>query len=405
MNRTATDAIQGYLYQFHKTIYEILYSGSSEILTVEGVEDIDIATPSSTKLIQCKYHESKDNFTLSIIYKPIILMLDHFKDNQTSNHQYILFAHFPNEVLGNKTLLKKDIEEILKTQDQKLMPKAKEFNKSTASIDDFLLRFSFEIGDSITMLIDKTQKLLLSELNGFCSDEDIKSIFYPNSVQKIADLSIQRSITNRIANKNDFVSDIKKQKEAAITRWTRELLNYQQILKSKKTKLAYYLNYNSRLRYFIINEASISDFSDGIVTFIDEFVIKYNSKIKLHDQTPIFCLDCKEIIFNQITQRLYKKGVTFRDGIIANCFEIEYFLKEPIRNERKGQVEFQLRMCLFNENSVKAINKKKCDDLFLVTDLNKSEYSKLDKQDINVEIIETHNLDELKFVLGLTKTI
>ena len=116
-------------------------------------------------------------------------------------------------------------------------------------------------------------------------------------------------------------------------------------------------------------------------------------------------MDCSDTIFSEIIKRVYRKGITFREGLIGNSFEIEYFLKEPIRNERKEQVEFQVRICQFNTNSVKAINTKKCDDLFFVTDMKKPEYSNIDKQDINIEIIETNNLEELKFVLGLSKII
>lgn len=405
MDRTATDAIQGYLYQFHKTIHEVLVSGSAEILTVEGIEDIDIESTSSVKLMQCKYHESKTNYSLSDIYKPVIFMLTHFKDNPTSNYEYILFAHFPNESLGSKMVSKQDIETILTTENEKLKPKVEVIKSSGLDIDDFLSRFTFEIGCSISDLTGKTQEILKSELNGFCSDEDIKSIFYPNAVQKIANLSIERSASNRRINKNEFIVEIKKQKEAAITRWTRELLNYQQILKNKKSKLANNLNYNSRLRYFIISDSSVSDFFEGVVNFIDEFINKYNSKIKLHDQTPLFCLDCSDTIFAEITQRLYKKGLTFRDGMIGNAFEVEYFLKEPIRNEKKEQLEFQLRVCQINQNSVKAINSKKCDDLFLVANEKRIEELRIDVQDVNIEVIETNNLEELKFVLGLSKTI
>jgi hypothetical protein len=405
MDRTAIDAIQGYLYQFHKTIFEILVSGSSEILTVEGFEDIDITNSDSTKLIQCKYHESKTKFTLSDIYKPVILMLHHFIENRASNYEYILFAHFPNEALGNKIVDKSDIEIILSTENEKLKTKAELVKSSGINVDDFLALFTFEIGQSISDLADNTQKVLLSELNGFCSDEDIKSIFYPNSIQKIANLSIQRSVAKRNISKMEFVSEIKKQKEAAITRWTRELSNYQQILKNKRSKLSVNLNFNSRLRYFIISESSLLDFFDGIVNFIDEFINKYNSKIKLHDQTPVFCLDCSDDTFSDITERLYKKGLTFRDGVIANHFIADYFLKEPIRNERKEQIEFQLRICQFNEDSIIALNSKKCDDLFLITDRNKIIKSKLDELDINIEVIETKNLEELKFVLGISKIL
>lgn len=402
-NRTATDAIQGYLYQFHKTIYEIMVNGSTEVLTVEGVEDIDISTLSLTKLIQCKYHESKKSFILSDIYKPIILMLEHYIENDSKRFEYVLFAHFPNETLGNKPVSKSEIEIILKTTQPKLQPIADKINKCNINLNDFLARFKFEIGKSLSDLAEDTQKLILHELDNFCSEEDIKSIFYPNSIHKIAHLSIQRGITYRTVNKNEFINDIKKQKEAAITRWTRELLNFDQIIKHRRNRLLYSLGENSRLRYFIIKHASLSDFSDEIVNFMYEFISKYNSKIKLHDQTPIFCLDCSNDVYIDIINRLYQKRLSFHEGMVANTFNVEHFLKEPIRHESKGQIEFVMKICQLNENTITALNNKKCNELFLVTDSKEDYYSLIDKKDINEHILETSNFSQLKYVFNLSK--
>lgn len=53
--RQADSTIKGYLYQFNKSIYEILQSKDDEIVTLEGViEDIDIQSPTSLTTIQCK---------------------------------------------------------------------------------------------------------------------------------------------------------------------------------------------------------------------------------------------------------------------------------------------------------------------------------------------------------------
>ncbi|MCT7009442.1 hypothetical protein M1749_24160, partial [Salmonella enterica subsp. enterica serovar Oranienburg] len=71
MARTADYTIQGFLYQFNKTLLEILRAAGDSVVTVEGiVEDIDIVAGDVTTAIQCKYHESNDVFTLSSIYKP-----------------------------------------------------------------------------------------------------------------------------------------------------------------------------------------------------------------------------------------------------------------------------------------------------------------------------------------------
>jgi hypothetical protein len=73
MSRTADYTIQGFIYQFIVTLQKLLsISDSNSAIVVEGlIEDIDVITPTGVEATQCKYHESKDNFTLSAIYKPV----------------------------------------------------------------------------------------------------------------------------------------------------------------------------------------------------------------------------------------------------------------------------------------------------------------------------------------------
>lgn len=108
MARTAEYSIKGYLYQFLRYLSEILAAGDGSAITIEGaIEDIDIVSPGLTTAVQCKYHEQADKFTLSKIYKPILLMLEHFSTNTVSTPEihYRLFCHFPGET-GTRSLSK-----------------------------------------------------------------------------------------------------------------------------------------------------------------------------------------------------------------------------------------------------------------------------------------------------------
>ena len=91
-------------------------SNYKDEVQIEGIiEDIDVKSAEITNAIQCKYHESKEQFNLSDIYKPILQMLCHFYENNSANITYILYAFFPNEQVGIKSLTKPQIEEILAT--------------------------------------------------------------------------------------------------------------------------------------------------------------------------------------------------------------------------------------------------------------------------------------------------
>ena len=71
--RQANAAIKGFIYQFDKSLLEILLSDENEAITLEGqIEDIDIASEVGIETIQCKYHEDKD-FTMSSVAEPILV--------------------------------------------------------------------------------------------------------------------------------------------------------------------------------------------------------------------------------------------------------------------------------------------------------------------------------------------
>src|SRR4051812_5907498 len=116
MTRTADYAIQGFLYQFNKTLQEILKAPDDAVVTVEGIiEDIEVVTGEITTAIQCKYHESNESYTLSALYKPLLQMMSHFHANPGGKVEYILFAHFPGLGQTDVTVDKAALETALKS--------------------------------------------------------------------------------------------------------------------------------------------------------------------------------------------------------------------------------------------------------------------------------------------------
>ena len=133
MSRTADYSIQGFIYQFVVTFHKLLQiTDSSSEITIEGpVEDIDLATPTGIEAIQCKYHETKDKFTLSSIYKPVLQMMNHYFKDSSKNTRYRLYAHFPNELVGSKKVLTStEITQILDS-------KAKEYQTLISDLKGF----------------------------------------------------------------------------------------------------------------------------------------------------------------------------------------------------------------------------------------------------------------------------
>lgn len=171
---------QGFIYQFIIIFQKLLQLSDDSEITVEGIiEDIDITSLNGQEVIQCKYHESKQKFTHSSIYRPVLQMLSHYKRNPTANIKYRLHAHFPNETVGSEKVLTKDeLNSILETKSVDLKSYVTElvdFNQ----IDEFLRRFKIEFGAS---LADTERAVIVCLSNEGFSTEDAAEIFYPNVI-------------------------------------------------------------------------------------------------------------------------------------------------------------------------------------------------------------------------------
>ncbi|MCR7704997.1 hypothetical protein NS939_28315, partial [Pseudomonas aeruginosa] len=275
MSRTADYTIQGFLYQFNKTLLEILKSPDDATIKIEGiVEDIEVHTTSSIEAIQCKYHETQDKFSLSTIYKPLLQMMQHFHLNNDKQIKYKLFCHFPLDQNIQIDITKTDLETTLKTKN-KLFEKYVEELNGKVDLDSFLKQFSIEIGSSLEDLT-KEIHLVLEQL-GIPAD-DIEILAYPNAIQHIAELSIKHDSEERKTTRQKTVKLLKDIKRTAISKWTLALKSKSKLLKERRNQLKQNLDKNSRLRYLIVNPDEVDNFENEFVLFIQDYQEKYHFK-------------------------------------------------------------------------------------------------------------------------------
>lgn len=122
MKRVADSTIKGFIYQFNVTLEQILES-THEKIQIEGIiEDIDIVQDKDITAIQCKYHESAENFNLSAIRKPILQMLKtECESHRSLQLSYVLYAYFPNLPFGVQHFGKEELNKMLRTTDEKML--------------------------------------------------------------------------------------------------------------------------------------------------------------------------------------------------------------------------------------------------------------------------------------------
>lgn len=399
MSRTADYAIQGFIYQFILTLHKVLLSGDDDEIVVEGiVEDIDIVSPSGTIAIQCKYHESKQKFTLSNIYKPVLQMLKHYKNNSSANIKYVLHAHFPNETVGSKrSLSEAELKSILDSKSvdlQSLISELAGFSDFSGFAKQFIIEFGASLSDT-----EKAVIVCLSQ-EGFTT-EDAVEIFYPNAVHGIAELSIEHDALKRKITKRSFLVKLRELKKTAISRWTRELQDYEKFLKKRRSQIGTILNLNSRIRAIILDAGFIKDFDRKGASLIADFILKYNSKIKLH-QCPVISLVSDELGVNEIWKTLNSKKVIVERGIIAGEFDVKRFLRDPLKSYNQGIIEFKVRLCNHEHEFESICKEMLIDDIIIVSDRNLYQEN---FEGCNVEVINTAEINEIKYLLSLINTL
>ena len=397
MTRAADYTIQGFIYQFNKTLLEILKAQDDSVITVEGIiEDIEINDKDLITAIQCKYHESNEAYALSAIYKPLLQMMYHFHFEADGKINYVLFAHFPGlvdeAIAVNKVALQTVLES--KNKDFKVYVKAL---KDIIDLDAFLMKFSISVGPAFdTLVIDVCALLEETGINA----TDVNTLAYPNAIHLIANLSIRHDAKQRKITKKEFLSRLHQIKTTAISQWTLSLKTRQDLLAARRKQLKPNLAKNTRLRYFLLHADSLQEFESQVVMFINDYLDKYHFK-PAHVSTPVFCLATTQERFKEIERRLYQKGIILNDGHVANVFEESWFLREPMTQKgERGAVkrEFYLKLLLWPTHGT-VLNKRKGNDLFV---LGAGGYIGLDIEDVNLEELATDSFDEIKYMMGLS---
>ncbi len=398
MSRTADYTIQGFIYQFIITFQKLLVSTNDAEITVEGiVEDIDIVAPTGQEAVQCKYHESKQKFTLSTIYKPVLQMFCHYKKNPTANIIYRLHAHFPNETVGSeKILTKTELDAILDSKAADLQTYIKQLIGFTGG-DQFLKRLKIEFGAS---LADTEKAVIVCLSNEGFTTEDATEIFYPNAIHTIAELSIQHDEQKRKIRKAPFLEGLKNKKKTAISRWTKELQDYTKFLSQRRKQIGGILNNNSRKRAVILDASFINNFEHQVPLLIQDYVEKYNSKIRLN-QCPVFSLVCTEEMLNRVWSSLNAKKINVERGILAGLFNTTRFLRDPLKVIKDGSIEFKVKLCNHENEFDLIVNEAGFDDAIIISN---KDFPFETMIECNIEKLKTQEVAEIKYLLSLTST-
>lgn len=425
--RQADSTIRGYLYQFNKSIYEILMLDENSSMTLEGViEDIDIFSPTSTTTIQCKYHEDK-KFQISSVASPILEMLCNYCESSCLGKtiQYILYAYFNENVDSvnkkdfiefinttvDKDVLIKYFHRIYTVSDTTILAIANKEKKSKddkeqlikyyknnrkqltfrVDIDSFWNCFKYVRAEKYDTLKEK----IISKFLEITDSETAASLYYPNAFHLVASLSSKSELKDRTITKDYLIDYLKGQQTVLINRWTIEISDRKKLFKKKKDALSSGFSSNSELRAFVFSESFLKTNEKEIITFIREYIAKYYKKPKLQ-KPPIFIFDNNHELMQRVILELFKYQQSVNNGFVGDTFFEESFVKDL--NCKDGYV---CKIASLNNMSIEIFERCNINQLYLIGKTMKS----FESENYIIESLEIESVKELRYLSGLSKVL
>ncbi|WP_348797317.1 DUF4297 family anti-phage-associated protein [Flavobacterium adhaerens] len=326
-DRTATDTIKGYFYQFDLAILKLLQlDDDSHEIIVEGIEDVDVKNATEEIAIQCKYH-AKTEYNHSAIAKPIRLMLNHFKQvliGKEKRIKYLYFGHFKSgherfpssitlDFLKSSLLTyKKDKIEYKHYEDLKI---------SDTELMSFLETLEIEINaKSYEEQLKEIFTSLKNQNNFNCDDFEAENFYYNNALKIISNLAKENDLANRRITKKDFLTQINS-KQVLFHKWFIQFKGKKKLLSDVRAK--YFSDYNNSPfeRFFLIEVSSNNYLRSDLKSIIHLISKKYSQLSKLNPDSfcpyiHIFGLSNSEIV--ELKTELISENFKFKDGFDFN---------------------------------------------------------------------------------------
>lgn len=378
MNRSANYAIKGYIYQFYKTIEQILSSADNVEITVEGIEDIDLSTTNTTNLIQCKYHEAR-RFSPSVVYKPVGLMLKHSIENESRVSIYTIYAYFrENSPETRDWITNNFLQKALEHVDQKI-------TASDQEIESFKRKLQFKVGMKYKLLEEDVKTKLQSVFN--CSTEDVELYYCNNAIAHIVKLATQSDINKRCIKKCDFKKAIDK-KNFLFDIWQYQLKGKKAYINTiKKQMRSTTALANTKRKFPFISRELAKNITPemNLNIFLHNLITQYNIVGKLYNsELWTVIIDGNSSLINKAKIYLIENEIYFNDGYESLSFCGEYFNTMPIKNKNKGDkikiTSHHVRLIsakTFKENTRFIIDSNKQPHIFIDTTRDLKENQKI----------------------------
>ncbi|WP_155979827.1 hypothetical protein [Nocardiopsis sp. CNS-639] len=330
-NRSASSTIAGYRYQFDLTILEILSAKPSEVLTIEGVEDIDKEGLDESSFVQCKYLSSKE-YSLASLRSSLIPMLDSFERGMRS--KYFVHAHFGKETSRvPEKLTVEELKDSLTEHQRKTGAIIRHYEKYDEKIlVDFVNFLSIKGGRG--MEEQKREVLDGLRLAMDCSREETVGLHYGNALTFVAEKACNKDIFSRRVTRKQFLDHLDK-RPLLYNLWHREVTSVEDFIKATARRLRdarVLLPKKDRVLYLEepldIRKDSFLD-TAGLVTFLalDDY-----GEGQLYTARPwTVVVRSSDAWYMKLKRDLLDKGIAYYDGYEDVLFNPRLFHRMPVK--------------------------------------------------------------------------
>lgn len=372
-SRQAIDTIRGYYYQFDLTISQILeQKNEKNTITVEGVEDIDIASIDGNTTIQCKYYQGT-TYNHSQIKDAIIFFAEHYasvKNSTDKKINYKLYGHYKSghgkldtdlnvDFFKNNFFKKISYKEIEDTNGKKIKEIEKityrdqELALSDEDISDFISLVNIDIkGKSLEELEKYVISQIVENLN--CSEVEA-DYYYNNSLAVIRSLAKSKDIALRKISKEKFIKEISKGNKKIFNIWYSKLRGRE--IYNKYIKKSIFNDRNSNhFRIFLIDCHGFK--KNDLVQMLMDLSRKWsNIDIPKNSEKFCPCVYLHNYCINDISEikrDLINNSYLVEDGYyyFNSSFNSKLFIREPTNNNCKYRTNLKILNNIENLNSV-----------------------------------------------------
>lgn len=368
-------AIKGFLFQFDKSILELLSSKDDTPVFIERIQDIDC----DNYILQVK-HREKTEFSNSKIREPIMKLIDIFMLDQSK--KFCLYAYFKNQKphkVKYETI--KDIKNVLTYRDKEKTKKLYERYTNDILekfIKNFYLCFSENFEGQFLSVLDKISlKMRVSK--------DEAWIYHAIICDKLFQIVLKENQEERYITFNQMKACVEECRSLTFENMYKEIIGRENFLKSIKKKYFTFKspNINNYERLFLI-ECNNCENTTILRQIIDLIANRYYKKGK--SPAPYICFrNLDKEILNDVKRGLLDDSQKFADG---TYFDGDYFRKDKLSMDGNAKIKF-----IFEQNiATYTVNFKEVYEFYMqkCTQLCEKSYK------INIQI---ESINEIKSII------